>query len=83
MPYLNGLFGLEQQYFYIPRKIIAEEYIEELSGNLYDYKIHCFHGEPKLIQVIGDRDLTAHTGEEAFFDTDWKRNDFMYHSYQQ
>lgn len=81
--YSFGWDGLELQYVNIPRKILAEKYIEQIDGNLYDYKIHCFHGEPRLIQVIGDRDLTTHTGKEAFYDTDWKRNDLMYHTYNQ
>lgn len=77
------LSGMEQQYFSIPRRIIAEEYIEQLDGNLLDYKVHCFNGEPKLIQVIGDRDLEKHTGKEAFFDINWKRNNYMYNTYHQ
>lgn len=77
------LSGMEQQYFSIPRRIIAEEYIEQMDGNLLDYKIHCFNGEPKLIQVIGDRDFKRHSGKEAFFDLKWNRNDYMYNTYQQ
>lgn len=34
----------ELHYRDIPRKIIAEEYIEQADGNLLDYKIHCFRG---------------------------------------
>lgn len=75
--------SMEFQYKDIPRRIIAEEYIEETGGNLYDYKIHCFNGEPRIIQVIGNRSLSEHTAKEAFFDTEWNRNDFMYHTYIQ
>lgn len=62
---------LELQYADIPRKIIAEEYIEQLDGNLLDYKVHCFMGDPRYIQVIGDRDLTRHTGAQMIFDSLW------------
>lgn len=62
---------LELQYADIPRKIIAEEYIEQLDGNLLDYKVHCFMGEPKYIQVIGDRDLARHTGAQMIYDSRW------------
>jgi len=78
-----GWEGFELQYVNIPRKIIAEKYIEQMDGNLLDYKVHCFHGVPRLIHVIGDRNPKMHTGKEAFYDTDWTRNDLMYHTYDQ
>lgn len=45
---LNYAFvnGLELQYLNIPHKIMVEEYIENDKGKLFDYKIHCFSGEP-------------------------------------
>lgn len=82
--WMNTPFGTdayELQYLDIPRRIIAEKYIEQDDGDLMDYKIHCFNGKPEIIQVIGDRDLNNHTAKEAFFDTNWNRNDFMYHTY--
>lgn len=65
---------LEPQYKNIKRKIVAEEYIGDRDKTLYDYKIHCFRGEPKFIQTIGDRDATLQTGKVAFYDLNWKRN---------
>lgn len=52
----------------VPR-IMAEEYLENAEGDLYDYKVHCFAGEPKCIQVIQGR-----FGTEAmeFYDPEWK-----------
>lgn len=73
--------GFELQYKNIPRKIIAEQYIEEMDGNLYDYKIHCFMGKPTYIQVIGDRNMEKHTGFQGFFDTNWNLQDFTEGSY--
>lgn len=61
----------EMQYRDVPLKIIAEEYIEQLDGQLYDYKIHCFNGKPYCCQVIGDRNFRKHMAKETFFDTDW------------
>lgn len=81
--YNFGWEGFELQYVHIPKKIIAEEYIKQMDGNLLDYKIHCFHGVPKLIQIIGDRNSVAHTGKEAFYDMEWHRCDLMYHTYDQ
>ena len=68
--------GFETQYSPISRKIIAEAYIEQIDGGLYDYKIHCFHGEPKFIQVIGERDIETHKGFQMIFDLDWNEQYF-------
>lgn len=71
-----GWFGFETQYFDVPRKIIAEKYMEQIDGNLLDYKIYCFNGEPTYFQMIGDRDHINHTGRLAFYDTGWNLMDF-------
>lgn len=76
-----GAPGLELQYLDIPRRVIAEKYIEQNDGNLLDYKIHCFNGEPRIIQIIGDRDIENHTGKEIFLDMNWQQRDLMYHTY--
>ena len=75
--------GLELQYLNIERKIIAEEFIENRSGNLYDYKIFCFNGIPQFIQIIGDREHQKHTAKEAFYDTKWEKQDFTSDIYPQ
>ena len=61
--------GLELQYKNIQPKIIAEEYLENEGGNLFDYKVHCFGGRAEYIQYIGDR--ATHTTREGWFDRDW------------
>lgn len=83
--WINTLFGWLgiEAYFHIPKCIIAEEYIEQSNGDLMDYKIHCFHGRPRIIQIIWERDFQSHTAKEAFFDMDWKRGSLMYHTYEQ
>ena len=83
LSFVYGVVGYEPQYFDIPRKILAEEFIQQSDGDLLDYKIHCFNSEPKIIQIIGGRDLKTHTAHEAFFAPDWTRNDLMYHTYEQ
>ena len=42
-------YGREWPYKDVERKILAEEFIEGDSGELIDYKVHCFGGEPKFI----------------------------------
>lgn len=73
-----GYRGMETHYFNIPPRIIIEEYIEELDGDLHDYKIHCFNGEPKFIQVFHDRDISAKVAWHSFYDLDWNHLDFTY-----
>lgn len=66
-----GYNGMEIQYLPIERKIIAEEFIEEMDGNLHDYKFHCFNGVPALVEFMGDRDLKRHTSSETWCDIDF------------
>lgn len=72
---------LELQYVNMPRKIIAEKYIKQFDGSLLDYKVHCFLGEPKYIQVIGNRDLVRHTGSQMIFDEKWNEQDWSFGDY--
>jgi len=45
----------EPQYKPIKNRIIAEEYLEDESGALRDYKFWCFDGEPYCYGVFTDR----------------------------
>ncbi|HSX43219.1 MAG TPA: ATP-grasp fold amidoligase family protein [Candidatus Saccharimonadales bacterium] len=58
---------------HIPR-IIAEAYMEDETGQLRDFKIHCEKGEPRIIQVDTDR-FTNHRSDQ--FDVDWNEIDYM------
>ena len=57
----------EWQYRWIIPELFIEEYLEQPDGLLLDYKIHCFHGNPTMIQVI-DR---AGTHCECCYDIYW------------
>lgn len=77
-----GWRGMEAHYIQIPRVLIAEKFMEDESvEGLNDYKIHCFNGKPKMIQVICSRDFKNHTAREAFFDLDWNRINLVSHTY--
>lgn len=71
-----GKMCLEPQYVNIVPKLIAEQYIENDNGNLYDYKIHCFAGKATYIQYIGDR--ASHATKEVFYDREWNCMPFTY-----
>ena len=47
--------GREWVYKDIPRKIIAEEYLEDETGELKDYKFFCFNGKPYYVLHLGNR----------------------------
>ncbi len=63
------LVGREWPYKNVPRRIIAEKFMEDESGkDLNDYKIFCFDGQPKLIQVDYDR-FANH--RRNYYDIEW------------
>lgn len=51
-----ALINCEPHYANIEPRITVEQYIGEENGKLpHDYKIHCFHGEPQIIEMIQNR----------------------------
>lgn len=62
--------GREWPYKSMPRRLVAEEYLEDASGSLTDYKFFCFNGEPRLVQA----DAGRHTSERVqnFYSLEWQ-----------
>ena len=60
----------EMHYKQIPRKIVCERFLQSEDGSdvIPDYKVYCFHGEPKAILVMHDRGKKIRS---EFFDTNW------------
>lgn len=71
-----SFYSFEMHYKNIIPKIICEEYLENVKGDLYDYKVFCFHGEPKYIMFLAER-LTNGL-KMAFYDTEWVKQPFVY-----
>lgn len=65
----------EWPYKNVPKRIIAEKYIEpnSVTNDLADYKYFCFNGEPKYIQVISGRGKIMCID---FFDQEWSHQPF-------
>lgn len=61
----------EFPYKNVSKKIIAEQYMEDTSGGLIDYKVHNFNGEPKVVLVCKDR-FSANGLTEDFYTADWE-----------
>lgn len=64
----------EWPYKNVPRRLIAEQYLEDKSGDLADYKFYCFGGEPKVLLLATNR-YTTHNFD--YFDMDFKRLDIV------
>lgn len=64
-PYIRAR---EWPYKNVPRRIIAEQYMEDDSGELRDYKFYCFNGVPKVMLVASNR-FTNHNFN--YFDMDF------------
>jgi hypothetical protein len=64
--------GREWPYKNIKPRIICEKYmVSECGSELIDYKFYCFQGEPKLIQVISDRNNGNYYLNH--FDLEWNK----------
>jgi hypothetical protein len=60
----------ERQYKHITPTIICEKYLEDNSGSLRDYKVLCFSGKAKLIQVDEGR---RGNHQRDIYDENWKK----------
>jgi len=68
-----GVRSREFAYRGLPRRVFAEQLLERAPGKLcYDYKLYCFFGETRLIQVVTDRSPTDPLDRSnGFFSEDW------------
>lgn len=74
-------YNREMPYKFVERKILAEKYIDDLAGDIKDYKVHCFNGEPQFILVCSDR-FSKSGLKEDFYDTDWNKLPFKRPEYE-
>lgn len=76
------LIGREWPYKNVPRKIIAEQFMEDKNSKyLKDYKFFCFDGEVKFLYVSEglDNHATAHI---SYVTLDWKQAPFYRNDYK-
>lgn len=65
--------SIQLHYSTIPRKIIAEKYLETSLGELQDYKFLCFNGKPYFCWVDLGR-FKKHT--RTVFNMNWERQEW-------
>jgi hypothetical protein len=72
----SGIFwaGREWVYKNATPSLTCEKYLDDGSGELKDYKIHCFNGAPKYIQVNQGRGSASPI--QNFYDLDWSLQHF-------
>ncbi|MDO5472605.1 MAG: ATP-grasp fold amidoligase family protein [Akkermansia sp.] len=61
--------GREWVYKDLPKRIIAEKYLEDSYGELRDYKFFCFNGKPTFMQLEVGRNTKQNT--RNFYDLEW------------
>jgi len=73
-----SVFGREWHYREIEPRLIVEEFID--IDPLIDYKLMCFNGEPRFVQVNHDLNGCHYVD---FFSMDWEKHDMTYRHYVQ
>ena len=69
----NRSFGWKEREWHYPLikpRILCEEFMEDSSGNLLDYKFFCFNGNPTFVKVHID---VGKAKSIAIFDINWNR----------
>lgn len=61
----------EWPYKYVKPRIIAEGYLEGDGGDLKDYKVMCFNGEAKIVEVHENRFVEGKVHTQTFYDKEW------------
>lgn len=67
-------YGREWPYKNVKPLVFAEEYKEDDSGGLLDYKVMCFNGKPMFVQLHQGRFTDNYT--QDFFDSNWNHQSF-------
>ena len=72
------LNGFARAYYPLKPRLLAEEYIRELSGGLQDYKFYCFNGDVEFVYTTSRLFDSKDNPSEAdyprtFFDLEWKK----------
>ncbi len=67
----------EKNYKNLLKRIIAEEVLD-FGASIKDYKVFCYHGEPRFIKVISDGLAVR---KQNIYSPAWKKIDVVYNGY--
>lgn len=68
--------NFELHYENIKPRIIAEQFLENNGGDLYDYKVWCFNGRAYYIQFFSGR--SNKEARNSFYDRNWNMQPFAH-----
>ena len=69
----------EWQYKNIKRGIVVEKLLLDINGEIpFDYKVHCFNGKPKIIQVDLNRETANYS--RNWYTIEWEKAPFGWYS---
>ncbi len=74
LPKLTLINGLTQAYRNCIPRVFAEQYLENVRGQLFDYKVFCFDGEPFCIESAKER-FEGGIPVFTFYDLEWNKLD--------
>lgn len=61
----------EYPYRYVKRRLLVEQYMEDETGELRDFKFFCFNGKPYCLFVATDRGKVGEETKFDFYDMNW------------
>ncbi len=64
-------YNYEYPYRYVKRRILVEEYMEDETGELRDFKFFCFDGKPYCMFLATDRGNENEETKFDFYDMEW------------
>ena len=71
-----SLMNAETHYAKIKPRIIVEHFLRQENGKVpINYQIHCFHGEPKIIELIVERFTPRQ--RSIMLTPDWKNTNYI------
>lgn len=76
-PYKTLINSYCKAYWDVKPKILAEKYVEQIDGQVYDYKFFCFDGDPKFAYVATDH-FEGQVSNISIYDLDWNLLDITY-----
>ena len=68
-------------YYNATPRILAEEYMQNVKDQLFDYKFFCFNGEPYCIYTAVEH-FSEKGSTITFYDLNWKKMDVQYGNHE-